>query len=186
VDEGEDAAPEDGVEAGVGGEVGPHAPVVQDEDEDRAPEEFEGADGEQKRGLGALRPAVAEDGAESRREEQVEVLFDGEGPDDGEAGGREGGPADDVDVVVDVGDYGEDAARVAGVEMQRGRDEYDERGDDIQRDEDAERAAEVEVAEPERAGGGELAAQQRGDEVAGEEEKDGDAERGGDVIRDAG
>jgi hypothetical protein len=57
--------------------------------------------------------------------------------------------------------------------------------DDVQRDEDTQCAAKVKSAKGDGAGGDEFAAQKRGDEVSGEEEEDGNAERSRNVIRDS-
>jgi hypothetical protein len=158
---------------------------VEDGDEDDAPEEFEQAEADEEAGFGRVGESAAVKREVEQREEDVEVLFDRERPDDVEADRDPGVDEEDGGVVVVVEEGAEEAGPVA-----RGGvlDEVGVGGgegvDDVEGDDDAESAAEVEAAQRDGAGGVELAAEERGDEVSREEEEGGDAERGGDVVGD--
>jgi hypothetical protein len=158
---------------------------VEDGDEDDAPEELKQAEADEEARFGRVGEAATVQREIEQRKEDVEVLFYRERPDDVEADRDPGVEEEDGGVVVAVEEGAEEACPVArGVVLDEVGAGGGEGVYDVERDDDAENAAEVEALESDGAGGCKLASQQRGDEVAGEEEEDRDAERGGDVVGD--
>ena len=90
-------------------------------------------------------------------------------------------------VVVEVEQQAQDADAVSRGPMHHEvRECCAHREHHIQRDKDAQRTADVEVAQRDGSGALQLAAKQRGNQVAAQKKEDGNAQRRRDVVADSG
>ncbi len=175
----EQAADQDGIDAGVGGHrqvLHRHALAHQP---DTPCEHRHAQPGQHQRGAAAAARAQQQQG--QRRVEEVEVLLDGQRPDHAQARGQAVEILRDDEVVAEVEQRrGEAPRREGAVDHAQRRQCRGERDDDHQRRHQPQQPAQVEAAEVDAAGARMFLAHQRGDEEAAEHEEDRHAQAAGD------